>query len=613
MPEYKSPQSEPGTEQRFVLVFLLMAAVIFGAQLYMKKYAPAPSTAQPKQATQTAPPSQAPAPNQASMPAVAPPTAKRARGGSAPAAEAKQAQSESETVVENDLYRITFTNRGAQAKSWILKKYSDDQGRPLDIVNQPAAAKYGYPLALWSYDESLRNQLNAALYVPSQIAPADGLHEEVAKITVAPGGAEVAGRTLQAPVTIVFEYSAGGLVVRKELQFDHSYVVHVHTSVLQNGNPVYAFPAWPAGFGDQTTAYSYAQGQFEYQQNSNTEHITAKKISSGNTMHGAFDWVGTSSAFFGAVFIPDSPDNLDVVTLHNAIDIVTDPSKPTETKPVDVLGVAAGRPGESSERFFVGPKSLQVLDSVSVPTIVGADKDLRNVLNFGWWGAIARPLFEWRFIGLRWFHQYTNNWGWAIVFQTFIITLALLPLRIYQMRSALKMQKLQPQMKAIQEKYKKYSMRDPRKQDMQKEIAELYKREKVNPVSGCLPLLVQMPFLIAYYKMLGNAIDLRQAHWLWIRDLSASDWILPVIMAASMFLMQRMTPQPGMDPAQQRMMNFLMPVMMGVFFFKLPAGLNLYYAESNLIMIGQQAIMNRTGIGKEMREIAAKRARKKDK
>jgi YidC/Oxa1 family membrane protein insertase len=234
------------------------------------------------------------------------------------------------------------------------------------------------------------------------------------------------------------------------------------------------------------------------------------------------------------------------------------------------------------------------------------------VLNFGWWGAIARPLFEWRFIGLRWFHQYTNNWGWAIVLQTFIITLALLPFRIYQMTSALKMQKLQPQMKSIQEKYKKYSMRDPRKQDMQKEIAELYKREKVNPVSGCLPLLVQFPFLIAYYKMLGNAIDLRQAHWLWIHDLSASDWILPVIMAASMFLMQRMTPQPGMDPTQQRMMNFLMPVMMGVFFFKLPAGLNLYYAESNLIMIGQQAIMNRTRLGKEMREIAAKRARKKN-
>ena len=585
MPEYKSPQSEPGTEQRFVLVFLLMAGVIFGAQFLMKKYAPTPpSTTHPNQAVQSAP-------AQPPVSATATPAPHQKRTASSAATPAQQAESESETVIENDFYRITLTNRGAQAKSWILKKYSDDQGRPLDLVNQQAAAKYGYPLSLWTYDEPLRNKLNSALYVASKTG------------------------TTTAPTSLVFEYSDSGLVVRKELQFDHSYVVHFQTSVFLNGSPVSAFPAWPAGFGDQTTPYAYAQGQFEYQLNNNTEHIPAKKISNGNTLHGTFNWVGTSSAFFGTVFIPDKIDDLYVVTLHNAVDIPPDPSKPNETKPADVLGVAVGHPGETSARLFVGPKSLQVLDSIPVPTIVGADKDLRNVLNFGWWGAIARPLFEWRFIGLRWFHQYTNNWGWAIVLQTFIITLALLPLRIYQLKSALKMQKLQPQMKAIQEKYKKYSMRDPRKQDMQKEIAELYKQEKVNPVSGCLPLLVQMPFLIAYYKMLGNAIDLRQAHWLWIHDLSARDpyLLLPAIMVVSMFLMQKMTPQAGMDPAQQRMMNIMMPAMMGFIFYNLAAGLNLYYALSNLIMIAQQAIMNRTGLGREMREIAAKRARKRDK
>jgi len=589
MAEYKSPQSEPGTEQRFVLVFLLMAAVIFGAQLYMKKYAPtpspAPSTAHPNQPAQSAP-----APPPAAPAAVAPtpgPNKKR-RAASTPTP-VRQAQSESEIVIENDLYRITLTNRGAQAKSWILKKYSDDQGHPLDLVNQQASAKFGYPLSLWTYEESVRNKLNSVLYVASKT------------------GASTA------PTNLTFEYADSGLVVRKELQFDHSYVVHLHTSVFMNGSPVAAFPSWPSGFGDENSPYAYSQAQVEYQLNNDTEHLPAKKISNGNTLHGTYNWIGASDAFFGAVFIPDKIDDLYVVTQNNALDIPSDPSKPNETKPVDVLGVAVGHPGESSARLFVGPKSLEALDSVPVPTIVGPDKDLHNVLNFGWWGAIARPLFAWPYIGLRWFHQYTRNWGWAIVVQTFIITLLLLPLRIYQMKSALKMQKLQPQMKSIQEKYKKYSMRDPRKQDMQREIAELYKREKVNPVSGCLPLLVQMPFLIAYYKMLGTAIDLRQAHWLWIHDLSASDWILPLIMAGSMFLMQRMTPQPGMDPTQQRMMNFMMPVMMGVFFFKLPAGLNLYYAESNLIMIAQQWIMNRTKLGREMREIAAKRARKKDK
>jgi YidC/Oxa1 family membrane protein insertase len=181
------------------------------------------------------------------------------------------------------------------------------------------------------------------------------------------------------------------------------------------------------------------------------------------------------------------------------------------------------------------------------------------------------------------------------------------------MKSAFKMQRIQPQMKAIQEKYKKYSMRDPRKQDMQKEMGELYKEHGVNPVSGCLPLLVQMPFFIAYYKMLSALIELRQAHWLWIHDLSSSDFVLPLLMAGSMFLVQKMTPQAGMDPAQQKMMTVMMPLMMGFLFFRLPAGLNLYYAESNLISIVQQWIMNRTKLGREIREINAKRAKKKDK
>jgi YidC/Oxa1 family membrane protein insertase len=595
MPEYKSPQQESGTERRFLLVFLLIAVVIFGSQLLMKKFMPqqqAPSNAKPVQQPIQAPAAQSQAQSQAQAPGTGGDAhAHTNAGGGARAtktaqpATTKQAQSETETAIENDLYRIVFTNRGGQVKSWVLKKFQDDQGRPLDLVNPIAAPKYGYPLSLWTYDETLRNKLNAALYVSS----GEG--------------------NLTAPASLSFEYSDAGLTVRKSFQFDHSYVVRVETSVFSNGDPVNAFPAWPAGFGDQTTPPAFASAQFEYQVNSNTERIPAKKVSGGNTLRGTFDWAGIADAYFGAVFIPDNPDNVNVVTLRNSVEVPVDPSKPNENKPEDVLGVAAGHPGESSERLFVGPKSLDVLESVKVPTISGAEQDLRAMVDFGWFGIIARPLFIW----LRWTYGYVHNWGWAIVLQTLIITLALLPLRITQMKSALKMQRVQPQMKAIQEKYKKYSMRDPRKQDMQKEIGELYKREGVNPVGGCLPLLIQMPFLIAYYKMLGAAIDLRQAHWLWIHDLSARDpyFILPAIMVISMFVMQKMTPQAGMDPAQQRMMTVMMPLMMGFIFFNLAAGLNLYYALSNVIMIVQQAVMNRTELGREMREIAAKRARKK--
>ena len=209
-----------------------------------------------------------------------------------------------------------------------------------------------------------------------------------------------------------------------------------------------------------------------------------------------------------------------------------------------------------------------------------------------------------------------GNWGWSIVIQTLIISLALLPLRISQMKSMLKMQRVAPQIKSIQEKYKKYGLRDPRKAQMNEEIAALYKKEGVNPAGGCLPLLIQMPFLFAYYRMLSMAIDLRHAQFLWIRDLSAAEpfpYILPILMVVSSLITQRMTPQAGMDPAQQRMMNVMMPLMMGFIFFRLQAGLNLYYSVVNLIAIGQQAVMNRTSLGREMREIMAKRARKKDK
>jgi YidC/Oxa1 family membrane protein insertase len=605
MAEYRNPQSEPGMDKNLLLIMLVIAAVIFGSQFFMKKFAPQPPPAtQPSQPSQPANPPEANAPTP-EAPATA--TAQRPQPKT-PQSPAKQATTESEIVVENDLYKITLSNRGAQAKSWILKKYKDDQGHPLNLVNSLAAPKFGYPLSLWTYDEALRGKLNSVLYVVTQ--------------------QDQARQGESAIRTLTFEYSDQGLSIKKVFEFElgpwglqangrpaegPGYVVNVETSVFSNASPVYAFPAWPSGFGDQTNAAAYASAQFEYQVNGDVQRVPVKKVSGGNTLHGTYDWVGVSSTYFAAVFIPNDAENVHVVTLRNTIELPSTSGNPNDTKPEDIVGVAVGRPGAFAGRLFVGPKALDVLDSIKVPTIMGAEKDLRNLLNFGWFGPIARPLFTWRFIGLRWFYSFVHNWGWAIVIQTFLINLLMFPLVVYQMKSALKMQKVQPQMKAIQEKYKKYSMRDPRKQEMQKEIAELYREHGVNPVGGCLPLLLQLPFLYAYYRMLGTAIDLRQAHWLWIHDLSGSDLVLPIIMALSMFLSQRMTPQPGVDPAQQKMMNWFMPIMMGVLFFRFPSGLNLYYAESNFIRMGQQWIMNQTKLGREIKEIAAKRARKKEK
>ena len=508
-----------------------------------------------------------------------------------------------ETVVENDLYKITFTNRGAQVKSWILKKFDNDaQNGPLDLVNAAAAQKYGYPLSLLSYDQALNGKLSSALYVASNEGQ------------------------VTAPSSITFEYADQDVVVHKTFHFDRTYVLGVESSVVYKGVETFAAPAWPAGFGDQLTAASYAAARIDYHNDASTERtalvfpnfisrLAVKGISGGKTIRGPFEWAGPGDQYFTAIFIPDDPNSAAFITLRNQVQVARDPQKPNDPEKVnvDVIGAAVGDfHGATAERVYVGPKELAALEAVKVPAITNGDPDLRGTVDFGWWGLISRPLFLW----LKWTYKHVYpNWGWAIVIQTLIITIALLPLRITQMKSMLKMQRIAPQIKSIQEKYKKYSMRDPRKAAMNEEVAALYKKEGVNPAGGCLPLLIQFPFLIAYYRMLGIALDLRHAHWLWISDLSARDpyFVLPVLMVISMFAMQRMTPQAGMDPAQQKMMNWMMPLMMGFLFFNFAAGLNLYYAETNLISMAQQAIMNRTKLGQEMREIMEKRARKKEK
>jgi len=569
-------------ERRLLLVFALTFLVIMLFQPILKKYFPQATvpTAQTQAPAQKVP--EAVAANQAPALQAAVPVLN--------AGATKQAASESETVVENDLYRITFTNRGAQVKSWILKKFTDDKERPLDLVNNLAAEKYGYPLSLWTYDESQRNKLNSALYLASNSG------------------------TISAPTQIIFEYADGDVAVRKSFGFDHTYVVHVETSVVSKGTHVAAYPAWPAGFGDESTLSSYAASQINYQYNNTTERLAIKKISGGNTIRMPFNWAGVTDQYFAAVFLPDDSQNSAFVTLRNSLNVPKNPKNPNlqDTAPAEVLGAAVGNPaGPTVARMYVGPKALATLESVPVPTIIGADPDLRGLINFGFWGVIARPLFIW----LRWIEGIVRNWGWAICIQTLIINLALMPLRISSMKSALKMQKIQPQMNSIKEKYKKYGMRDPRRQEMNTEIGELMKQQGVSPVGGCLPLAIQMPFLFAYYGMLGSALDLRHASWLWIHDLSSADplHILPIGIFFTMLLMQRMTPQAGMDPQQQKMMNVMMPVMMGFLSWNFASGLCLYWSEGNLIAIAQQAVMNRTSLGREMREMAAKRARKKEK
>jgi YidC/Oxa1 family membrane protein insertase len=582
-------------DRRLLLAVALTFLVMLLFQALSKKYGPQPppkqeSAAEPRSAGQPG----AAVPTQNSTQIA---TANGATRAGAPASAPLQATSESETVIENNVYQIVFTNRGGRVKSWVLKKYTDDKGGPLELVNTAAAEKYGYPLTLWTYDETLRNKLNSVLYV-----------------TTPPQSARPDGAAATAPAEITFAYDDGDVSVQKSYKFDRdSYVVGARTSVALKGAQVTAFPMWPAGFGADMTGPQYASGQIVYQYDDKVERLAIKKIRGGGTLQGPFNWAGVSDQYFAAVFLPQDPKNAAMVTLRNQIEIPHGGSDTNQKDKMDVLGAAVGsEKGASDVRMYVGPKALADLESVAVPGITGAEPDLRAIIDFGWLGIIARPLFLW----LKWMYSHiVRNWGWAILLQTLVINLALLPLRLSQMKSMLKMQRVAPQIKSIQEKYKKYSLRDPRKAEMNEEISALYKKEGVNPAGGCLPLVIQMPFLFAYYRMLNVAMDLRHAPWMWIHDLSAPDpWhILPVAIIVTMLIMQRMTPQAGMDPAQQKMMNIMMPGMLGLMSWNLPAGLGLYWSAGQLIGIVQQSVMNRTALGREMREMMEKRARKKEK
>jgi YidC/Oxa1 family membrane protein insertase len=575
--EYHNPQNQPGIERRMLFFGALVIIVLLLAEFFYRPPKPPPPAPQPS-------PSQ-------TQSAVAPSVAKPAERVPVPVG-TKQASSAAETVIENELYRITFTNRGGQVKSWILKQYQDDHGKPLDLVNPFAVAKVGFPLSLWTYDEGLRKKLSEALYV-----------------------AEVQGRggdnTYSAPATITFEYSDQQIQVRKQFKFDHSYVIELEVSATSSGAGVPVYAAWPGGFGDQTVQGSFAHSRISYQSGNEIKHLEPKKVSGGNTLQGPFFWAGATDQYFGALFLPRNPDGAALVTLHDTISVPPDRNKPDakEVDHVPILGAAVGEAGGvTRDRLYVGPKSLEILKSVSAEN----GPDLSGAVDFGIFGVFAR----WLFLGLKWIHSTLHvNWGWAIAIATVLINLALLPLRITSMKASLKMQRIQPQMDDIRKKYEKYSMRDPRKQEMNKEIWDLQRREGVNMWAGCLPMLPQIPFLYAFYVVLVNAIELRHAGWLWIRDLSAPDpyHLLPLATVATMMGLQYISPSAGMDPAQRRMMNIMLPIMFGWFTWTVASGLALYWTIGNVVFFIQQYVMNRTELGREIREIQEKRARKKNK
>ncbi len=601
MPEIKNPNLDSqgpggggnsGGDLRSLITFTVLALVLLLAFQYFKPKQDAPATPTAAQ--------------QHSAPAAAN-TAPAASGGgsSAPLGSAGMpavtAQAETETTVENEIYRITFTNRGGQVKHWILKKYTGTDGKPLDLVQQQLAQRFGLPMSLYTYESDLTNQLNQSLYEPSKTGE------------------------LLAPASLTYHYRQNGLDVVKTFRFDSSYVVGVEATVLRNGQQVRALVDWPAGLGDMeeflpasaTRNTLLTQSQIVTSINNKQDSIAANKVSGNATSEQPYDYAALTDLYFAAAFLPDSPERATVVTQHNSVDVPSDLTNPSSTKkPNPVIGLAMGdTSGATHLRVFAGPKQLDVLKTIHA---TGADGKptgpaLDDLIQYGWWTIIAKPLY----LALRWLHNMLGsgayNWGWAIIIVTVIFNLVLLPTRIMMMKSSLKMMRIQPKVEALKRKYAHLKATDPKKAEMNAEMMQLYKDEGVNMYGGCLPLLLQMPLFFAYYRVLLNAVELRQAHWFWLTDLSAPDplHILPALIIITMFLVQFLTPSPGMDPTQRRMMAIVMPIFMGFILWHYASGLALYWITGNFINLGIQVAINQSKIGREMHEIAARRAQKK--
>ena len=533
-------------EVRLLLAFLLMGAVMFVTP-YFYKSTPAVKKSTPPAASL---PQQQSATESASVAAKEP---------KAPAAPATAEQRQPNLAINNGVYHIEFSNQGGTVRSWQLSKYRGNDGKPLELVN--TAASVDPPFSLHFPGEKPTTDVNKVFY--TQTPEADGLG-------------------------VAYEFSDGHTSVRKTFRFQKdSYHSQVSAEVTIDGRPVTSMIQWRGGFGDLTVANpaSHTLAVYFNPPEDKLVEQAAKTAKNGPVSStGSYSFAGLVDQYFAAVFLPENNRPVTVVTFSD------DARTALDEKTQSFAGVAVSAGTSNRFELFVGPKDVDLLRRIN--------PKLSDLVNFGWWAFIAKPLF----LILNWTDGLLHNFGWAIVVVTIFLNLLMFPLRLTSMKSSRKMQALKPQIDAISEKYKNISLRDPRKAQQQQEQMELYKKYGINPMGGCLPSLLPLALVIPFYRVITVAAEMRGAHWLWVNDLSQAEQlpikILPIAMIVTQFLMQKMMPAPGVDPNQQRMM-LLMPLIFGFMFYNLPSGLVLYYLTGTVVAIAQQWFFNHTEAAQE--------------
>jgi YidC/Oxa1 family membrane protein insertase len=510
----------------------------------------------PKPARRTAAPNPVPT---ASQPAEAPPASPAAEAVPTRSAAEKpgptekepprapvSAPAETETTISNGVFRATFSNRGAVLTSFVLIGHFEEQGKPLELL-RTLPPELPRPLSLdFGKDTEVTRRVSNALFVV----------EEESKDHVR------------------FRFADPSIAVTKEIRIHAGYLFDVNVTV---DGPPYDLLVGP---GLRNPAEQEMRSRYVLPASAVASTSDGLKLVRPEKATAASAWsipargfAGVEDNYFLEVLLPRAPTTARALTFSAAR---------AEGKPeLEIATGVAGRGTLECSAYF-GPKDVSILESYGL--------GLERTVDFGWYGILARPLL-WL---LKKCQVYVGNWGLAILVVTFLIRLVLFPLTAKSYVSMKKMQKLAPKMNAIRDKYKKSKTDAAQRQKMNAELMALYQAEGYNPMSGCLPMIVQLPILVAFYNVLAKTIELRHAPFvLWIKDLSAIDstYILVILMIVSMYAQQAMTPST-MDPAQKKIFMF-MPVLWGFFLKDMPSGLVLYWLFSNLLTIVQQLIMNR--------------------
>ncbi|MGD0099075.1 MAG: membrane protein insertase YidC [Acidobacteriota bacterium] len=552
-------------EKRTILAIALSALVLIGFQWYQQHYL---KPAEEKQGSAAA--VQYRQPQEQAPNAQTAPLAEAEPQPPVPAASAADTKAAAQTVVvRGDLYRAVIDNKGGVLTSWELNSYKSAQGRTFEVIAS-------------SHDSGTRS-------FPSMLIFPDSAANAIANDSFYQVSIEgESGTALSPPVTVVLTLKRGDLEIEKRYRFEKdNYLVDLSTTVERGGKAAECRFLLGQDLGPEQEHFlgsikleavysSPGRGGGKTRRESPPkDENEVKRIGT------EVGWVGLDMQYFAMIAIPSQPLPYFDIQKRPVKSIGLD-GKEVER---DLLRLTTPVSGSLHYQMYLGPKKQSNLEAVK-------SADITGVINFGTFSILVFPLLS----SLRWIHQYVHNYGFAIVILTLLLSLLLFPFRLKQMLSMKKMQVVQPKVKAIQEKYRRYKKTDPKRTEMNQEIMALYKEHNVNPLGGCIPLILQFPLLFAFYALLQYSIELRQAPFIgWIHDLSAKDpyYILPLVMGITMFVSQKMTPMaPGSDPTQAKMM-MVMPVVFTLMFFNYSSGLNLYFLCSNIFQIGFQKITER--------------------